>query len=67
MKNSIKKSRIRLLVGSATVVVVTICSSLCYADNPIIQPKFTADPAPMVYHDTVFLYTSHDEDDANRF
>ncbi len=31
---------------------------------PIIQTKFTADPAPMVYNDTVFLYTSHDEDDA---
>lgn len=23
------------------------------AQNPIIQTKFTADPAPMVYHDTV--------------
>lgn len=30
------------------------------AQNPIIQTTFTADPAPMVYHDTVFLYTSHD-------
>jgi arabinoxylan arabinofuranohydrolase len=28
--------------------------------NPIIQTTFTADPAPMVYNDTVFLYTSHD-------
>ncbi|WP_255157593.1 glycoside hydrolase family 43 protein [Ferruginibacter sp. HRS2-29] len=39
----------------------------CTAQNPIIQTKFTADPAPMVYHDTVFLYTSHDEDDAFGF
>lgn len=30
--------------------------------NPIIQTKFTADPAPMVYDGTVYLYTSHDED-----
>ena len=37
------------------------------AQNPIIQTKFTADPAPMVYKDTVFLYTSHDEDDATGF
>ncbi len=37
------------------------------AQNPIIQTKFTADPAPMVYNDTVFLYTSHDEDDAMGF
>lgn len=35
--------------------------------KPIIQTKYTADPAPMVYNDTVFLYTSHDEDDAKGF
>ena len=35
--------------------------------RPIIQTKYTADPAPMVYNDTVFLYTSHDEDDAMGF
>lgn len=34
---------------------------------PIIQTKYTADPAPMVHNDTVFLYTSHDEDDAFGF
>ncbi|WP_423127514.1 glycoside hydrolase family 43 protein [Gaoshiqia sp. Z1-71] len=34
---------------------------------PIIQTKYTADPAPMVHNDTVFLYTSHDEDDAMGF
>jgi arabinoxylan arabinofuranohydrolase len=37
------------------------------AQNPIIQTKYTADPAPMVYNDTVFLYTGHDEDDAVGF
>jgi len=37
------------------------------AQNPIIQTKYTADPAPMVYNDTVFLYTTHDEDDATGF
>jgi hypothetical protein len=39
----------------------------CSAQNPIIQTKFTADPAPMVYKDTVFLYTGHDENDATGF
>ena len=34
---------------------------------PVIHTKYTADPAPMVYNDTVFLYTSHDEDDAMGF
>lgn len=35
--------------------------------RPIISTKYTADPAPLVYNDTVFLYTSHDEDDAMGF
>ncbi len=42
-------------------------SVIIYAQNPIIQTKYTADPAPMVYNDTIFLYTSHDEDDAFGF
>ena len=37
------------------------------AQRPIIQTKYTADPTPMVYNDTVFLYTTHDEDDAEGF
>lgn len=39
-----------------------------FAQNlPIIQTKYTADPIPMVYNDTVYLYTSHDEDNATGF
>ncbi|WP_435048550.1 glycoside hydrolase family 43 protein [Formosa sp. S-31] len=30
-------------------------------NNPIIKDKFTADPAAMVYDDTVYLYAGHDE------
>lgn len=37
------------------------------AQHPLIQTRFTADPAPMVHNDTVFLYTTHDEDDAQGF
>jgi hypothetical protein len=29
--------------------------------NPIIKGKYTTDPAALVYQDTVFLYTGHDE------
>ena len=29
--------------------------------NPIIRDKFTADPAPMVVGDTLYLYVGHDE------
>ena len=48
-------------------LLVMMAIGICKAQNPIIQTKFTADPAPMVYHDTVFLYTGHDEDDAKNF
>lgn len=30
--------------------------------NPIITSIYTADPAPMVSGDTLYLYTTHDED-----
>jgi arabinoxylan arabinofuranohydrolase len=53
-------------IGAVLIFMMTSAMT-CYADNPIIQTKFTADPAPMVYHDTVFLYTGHDEDDATGF
>ncbi len=29
--------------------------------NPVIKDLFTADPAAMVYNDTLYLYTGHDE------
>ena len=34
---------------------------------PVVQTKYTADPAPMVYNNTVYLYTTHDEDGADNF
>lgn len=33
-----------------------------FRKNPIITSMYTADPAPMVYGDTLYLYTTHDED-----
>jgi len=30
-------------------------------NNPIITDKYTADPAALVYNDTVYLYAGHDE------
>ena len=37
------------------------------AQNPIVQTIYTADPAPMVHNDTLFLYTGHDEDKSTWF
>ncbi|MDR2917294.1 MAG: glycoside hydrolase family 43 protein [Tannerella sp.] len=32
--------------------------------NPIVQTMYTADPAPMIYQDTLFVFVGHDENDA---
>ncbi len=50
-------------------ILAMLCAmaATAFGQNPVIQTKYTADPAPMVYHDTVFLYTGHDEDDAFGF
>lgn len=37
------------------------------AQNPIFQTMYTADPAPMVYNDTLFVYTTHDEQTTSNF
>lgn len=34
-------------------------------NNPIIQNKFTADAAAIVYKDEVYLYAGHDEEYTN--
>lgn len=55
-------------ISKSLIVMLALMSAIvCRGQNPIIQTKFTADPAPLVYHDTVFLYTGHDEDDAKNF
>ncbi|KAL5117476.1 hypothetical protein ACEQ8H_004641 [Pleosporales sp. CAS-2024a] len=37
------------------------------ADNPIIQTIYTADPAPLVYNNTVYLFVDHDEDGSTNY
>ena len=44
------------------VAIIVLFPFINKAQNPIIQTNYTADPAPMVHNGTVYLYTSHDED-----
>jgi len=44
------------------ILIITMLSFRIEAQNPIVQTNYTADPAPMVHDGTVYLYTSHDED-----
>ena len=36
--------------------------STSFADNPVVQTLYTADPAAMVHDGILYLYTTHDED-----
>ncbi|RYP62551.1 hypothetical protein DL771_009681 [Monosporascus sp. 5C6A] len=37
------------------------------ADNPLAQALYTADPAPLVYNNRIYLFTGHDEDGSTTF
>jgi hypothetical protein len=50
------------LLKSICVFILYLVGVSVMGQNPVIQTYFTADPAPMVYNGTVYLYTSHDED-----
>lgn len=52
---------------SALSLVLLASAFAAQAQDPIIQTNYTADPSPVVFNDTIFLYTSHDEDDATDF
>ncbi len=57
---------------SLAIPLTLAASSNCLAEirslnMPLIQTKYTADPAPIVHNDTIYLYTSHDGDDAENF
>ncbi|KAK4447772.1 glycosyl hydrolase [Podospora aff. communis PSN243] len=41
--------------------------NVALADNPIIQTLYSTDPAPVVYNNTVYLFTGHDETGARNY
>ena len=55
--------RLKLLCAG---FAMTVCSSVM-ADNPIVQTIFSTDPAPLVDGNTIYVYTGHDEDNADFF
>jgi arabinoxylan arabinofuranohydrolase len=54
------KKRIPMFLLSTAAVFSFLTAG--YADNPIVQTIYTSDPAPMVYNDTLYLFTGHDAD-----
>lgn len=66
MKNIIKHTA--LAMGIIALSPLTSLPSLGgngdtfpFTGNPLIKTEWTADPAPLVYNGTLYLYTGHDE------
>jgi len=59
--------KFKTLTSAIAVFLMIVASPFgLEAQNPIIQTYYTADPAPMVHNGTVYVYTSHDEDETVR-
>jgi len=50
-----------------TVALTALTALAANAQNPFVQTWFTSDPAPMVAGDRIYVYTGHDEDNADFF
>ena len=59
--------RLLLTFTPAVISSMAAIADVPELNMPIIQTKYTADPSPMLHNDTIFLYTSHDESDAEGF
>ncbi len=57
----------RNLLALAAIGAIMAPAALAEGNMPLVQTKYTADPAPIVRNDTIYLYTSHDEDNAEGF
>src|SRR3954468_4854594 len=45
----------------AGVIASLLLGAACRAENPIVQTVYTADPAPVVINNTLYVFTGHDE------
>ncbi len=52
---------------SSLIAATLALAPAARAINPIVQTIYTADPAPLIVGDTLYLYTGHDEDNSTWF
>ena len=62
--NHFRTATLSLLLAAAALAAAPMAAR---ADNPIAQNVYTSDPAPMVYGDTLYVYTGHDADGAKDY
>ncbi|GAB5348391.1 family 43 glycosylhydrolase [Alteriqipengyuania sp. 357] len=49
------------MLASCATIPAQEATTFTYQGNPLITDRFTADPAPLVVGDTLYLYVGHDE------
>ncbi len=54
-------------IKSIVLTSALLTANVLNAQNPVVQTCFTSDPAPMVHGDRLYVYTGHDEDNADFF
>lgn len=50
-----------------TLLLIGVNCMMARAQNPFVQTNYTADPAPMVYNNKLYVYTTQDEDESTWF
>ena len=65
MKKIISVASAALMTAMSTAVYLPKTTTVTNADNPAIQTIYSTDPAPLVYNDTVYLYTGRDKDNSD--
>jgi len=50
-----------------SILQITVCFSVLFADNPIITQRYTADPNAFVFEDRVYAICSSDEDNVDGY
>ena len=57
----------RLIKGISYAIATALFPLLSQAQNPIAQTCYSTDPAPMVSGDRLYVFTGHDEENADFF
>jgi arabinoxylan arabinofuranohydrolase len=60
----VQTMRITIVTAYSFLAALLLFFSGGFADNPVVQTCYTSDPAPMVYNGRVYIYTTHDSDNA---
>lgn len=58
-------NNMRTKIAALTLILLPALGAT--AVNPVVQTCYTTDPAPMVHNDTLYIYTGHDENNADFF